>query len=122
TATLPGYALGQPIEDARNVVPAGQSRESWRLHCAGDPGAPAGLDLSDAERTAGVGRCWTFEVSGGIERRATFPQGNAHHSTQELEFWQGRIVRITEVRYASEADRAGRRVVLSKPEAAEIDR
>lgn len=121
-AALPGYALGQPLQEARAVVPAGKSAATWHLRCAGDAGAPPGLTLSPAERSAGVMRCWTMEIVNGIERRAGNPFPNKRRSTEEIEFLDGRIVRITRVYYSSPADAVGRREVWEVPEAKRIDR
>ena len=120
--TLPGYVLGQPLEDARIVVPNGKARDAWHMRCAGEAGAPSGLEISAAEKAAGVRRCWTMETVDGAEQRAAFPRRDAHHSTQEIEFLGGNVVRITKVYYASEADSAGSSFVWSQPEAAQIDR
>ena len=120
--TLPGYVLGQPLEDVRIVVPNGKSRETWHLRCAGEAGAPSGLELSQAEKAAGVRRCWTTEVVDGVEQRAAFPRRDSRRSTQEIELLDEKVVRITKVYYVSDTDRSGNRFVWSQPEAERIDR
>ena len=119
---LPSYALGQPMEDAVLVVPAQSTQERWRLRCAGDPQAPAGLSITYAEQQAGVERCWTMEIGPNGEARAAYPLKGAIQATKELEFLDGRIVRITTVRFYRDGDPAGWRTISKKPrEAAVID-
>lgn len=91
---LPGYALGQPLSDARQVVPNGQSRATWVLRCAGDPAAPAELVVSSADQAAARMLCWPMRITPAGEVRAATPptRGDA---VQELEFRGGRIVRIS---------------------------
>lgn len=56
------------------------------------------------------------------EVRAAYPLRGAMRATEELEFLDGRIVRITIVRYDADGNPEGRRVVSKKPqEAAFID-
>ena len=120
--TLPGYALGQPLSDAQLVVPAQSSREKWFLRCAGDTEAPDDLQISAAEKQAGVSRCWTMERIDNHEVRAAYPLRGAERATQEIELLRGRIVRITVVRYHSTDDQHGTKTVRKKPnEAALID-
>lgn len=122
TLPLPGYALGQPLEDARNVVPAGKSRRTWHLRCAGDAVVPEGLEVSNAERAAGIRRCWPTENMEGAEQRTAVPRRNAFRATQELEFVGDRIVRITRVYFFSASDRVGTTITCSTDEASKIDR
>lgn len=90
---LPAYALGQPLEDARRVVPNGQTRETWILRCTGDPGAPAQLALSAPELAAGRMLCWPMRLTpGGAVRTPSPPR--LHDGIEELELRHGRIVRI----------------------------
>lgn len=86
------------MADALLVVPVQTTRERWRLRCAGDDKAPPDLMMTGAERDAGVERCWTMEVGQGGEVRAAYPLRGAIRATQELEFLDNRIVRITIVR------------------------
>lgn len=95
--TLPGYVLRQPIEDARRVVPSGKTAGTCHLRCAGDPDAPKELDVTAAEKRAGVKRRWTIEIVNGQEQRTAYPRGPAVRSSQEIEFIHGRIVQITKV-------------------------
>ncbi|MBU6266535.1 MAG: hypothetical protein KGN34_03275 [Sphingomonadales bacterium] len=94
-ANLPDYALGQPLAEARQVIPIGHSAADWRLRCAGDRAAPSGLIVTPAERTAGVIRCWPMRVTAEGERRAAHPLRHARVASEELELLHGRIVRIT---------------------------
>ena len=116
---LPGYALGQPIDEARFVVPEGRSRDAWHLRCAGDAIAPAGLMLSTAERQAGVERCWTTETVDGVERPVASPFRHDGAMMQEIEFLRGKIVRIT--RYRTVSGQRDEISSLSLADAAKID-
>jgi hypothetical protein len=121
TFTLPGYALGQPLADARNVTPIGKSRASWHLRCTGDAQVPEGLEVTSAEKAAGVRRCWTTERIDGVEQRSAFPRRNADRATQEIEFLNDRIVRIKRTYFFSKSDRAEVTITCSTDEAAKID-
>jgi hypothetical protein len=121
TLTLPGYALGQPLADARNVVPVGKSRGTWHLRCTGDAYVHEGLAVSSAEKSAGIRRCWTTEPIDGVEQRSAFPRRNAHRATQEIELVNDRIVRIKRAYYFSASDRAGETITCSTDEASKID-
>ncbi|XUU60261.1 hypothetical protein ACRAQ6_11915 [Erythrobacter sp. HA6-11] len=118
--TLPGYALGQPMEDALLVVPVQTTRDKWVLRCADDPMAPIGLERTVEERDAGVQRCWTMEKLERGEVRRAYPMKGAYRSTQEIEFLDGKITRITITRYDSPTDANGRSSVWKKPKAAAL--
>jgi hypothetical protein len=118
--TLPGYALGQPMDEAHFVVPEGRSRDAWHLRCAGDALAPPGLIVSTAERQAGVQRCWTTETVDGVERPVASPFRHDGALLQEIEFLRGRIVRI--IRYRTISGHRETISSLSLPDAAKIDR
>jgi len=62
-----------------------------------------------------------MEVEDGVERQAAPLQGTAHHSTQEIEFLDDRIVRIRTVYYDSPSDRTGKSFEWSMPDASKID-
>lgn len=121
TVTLPGYALGQPLEDARNVVPAGKSRATWYLRCTGDALVPEGLAVSGAEKSAGIRRCWTTERIDGAEQRTAVPRRGALRAAQEIEFVKDRIVRIKRTYFFSASDRVGQTITCATDEASMID-
>lgn len=63
-----------------------------------------------------------MEAGPGGEVRAAYPLRGAVYATEELEFFDGKIVRITIVRYFANGDPKGHRFVSQKPrEAAMID-
>jgi len=117
---LPAYVLGQPLEDARRVIPNGQTAETWHLLCAGDPDAPEELQVSPAEKGAGVQRCWPFEIVSGEMRRSAHPRGSAVSSSEEIEFLNGRIVRI-KMEYKYEGSVVAQRITRSTPDADILD-
>jgi len=108
---LPGYALGQPLAEARRVVPPGESPTTWVLRCSDDPEAPPDLTAA-AHRTDGALLCWPMRLSAaGAERVATMPRRRG--ASEELEFRAGRVVRIT--RAWRRADRQSTSVSYSFP-------
>lgn len=121
TFSLPGYALGQSLADARNVAPIGKSRATWHLRCTGDEQVPDGLEVSSAEKSAGVRRCWTTERIDGVEQRTAFPRRNADRATQEIEFLDDRIVRIRRTYFFAKSDRTEEIITWSTDDAAKID-
>ena len=92
--SLPSYALGQPLAEARLVIPQSESASTWTLRCSGDPDAPP--ELAAAADQAGAMVCWPFRLTpAGAVRAATLPRRLG--ATEELEFRQGRVVRITQL-------------------------
>lgn len=117
---LPNYSLRQSLAEARTVVPNERTRESWFLRCAGEAGAPAGLQVTAPERAAGIQRCWPTELIDGREQRSAVPRRKGGCATQEIELIDGRIVRIR-IDPCTPAI-PSRSSIWSTPEAAEIDR
>lgn len=101
---LANYALNQPIEDARNVVPVGRTRQTWVLRCTGDSVVPSGLTLSTKEQEAGVVRCWPMKTGLIEEVRTAHPIRRARYGEEEIEFLHGRIVRIRINRFYDRRD------------------
>ena len=89
---LPGYALGQPLAESRQVVPPGETRATWILRCAGDPGAPARLGQAPAAPTESL-HCWPMHVGAEGEQRASAWRRRAN-AMEELEFREGRLALI----------------------------
>jgi hypothetical protein len=61
-----------------------------------------------------------METVNGVEQPAGNPFAKGS-STQEIEFLDGRIVRITRINHRSIEDKVGRREVWQVPEAKRID-
>ena len=118
--TLPSYALGQPIEDARLVVPVHTTMDRWLLRCAGEPGAPAGLATTNSEKAEDVQRCWPMEIVEGREERSAYPRRGAVRATQEIEFLKDEIVRIKITRYFGDDPGDVETTVKRKPREADF--
>jgi len=89
-----GYAIGQPLEEARRVLPAGKSVTDWHLRCTGDAALPPGLAITPDEHRAGIVRCWVMEMVDGLERRTASPRLNSKLAEEELEFRNEILFRI----------------------------
>lgn len=104
------------------MVPSGKSRDSWHLRCTGDQVVPDGLEVSKAEKSAGIRRCWTTETIGGVEQRMAFPRRDAPRAEQEIEFVNDRIVRIKRTYFFSGSVQVHETITCATDEAAAIDR
>lgn len=92
---LPGYAIGQPLEDARQVRPQGDANEGWTLICTGDSAAPAALS-SDSRGTM---ICWPMKLINGEWERTGYPKRGAERVETELHIINGVVERIETARY-----------------------
>lgn len=92
---LPGYALGQPVEDARQVRPSGEAGEGWTLICTGDSAAPP--ELFSVSRGTTV--CWPMKLVNGVWKRIGYPKRGAERVETELHIINGVVERIETTRY-----------------------
>ena len=97
---LPGYALGQPLAESRQVVPPGETRATWVLRCAGDAGAPAGLGAAPSAATEPL-HCWPMRIGADGERRASGWHRHAP-AVEDLEFREDRLALIRIVTRAAD--------------------
>jgi hypothetical protein len=93
-SALPGYALGQPLEEARQVRPPGEAGEGWTLICTGDPAAPAEL----ASDSRGIMVCWPMKRVNREWERVGYPKRGAARVETALHIIKGVVERIETTR------------------------
>ena len=95
SAALAAYALGQPLEDAREVRPPGKTGQGWTLKCSNDADAPEQLSSNEP----GITICWPMKEVAGKLVRSGYPKRGAKRVETELRFVDGIITRIEITRY-----------------------
>lgn len=93
--SLPGYAIGQPLEDARRVRPPGSAGEGWVLVCSGDESAPEQLAVQEP----GAMTCWPMKQQPEGRVRTGYPVRGAERVEMELHLVNGIVERIETTRW-----------------------